>query len=232
MVSNKIEELKRQRRSEIKPKKSQLPYFFFVAFISFIICFYFLNTNITYSIVWTIGMLIGITMQRSRFCFAASFRDPIMVGTTSLFRAVIIGLIISTIGFSIFQYITIGNILDYSISDVPGQIYPVGFHTILGAILFGIGMVIAGGCASGTLIRIGEGYMMQVVVLVGFIIGTTLGGSHFEFWDRTLISSSNPIYLPKYIGFVPALLIQLIVLTMLYMLANWYDKQNNIMADL
>lgn len=232
MTSSRIEELKRQRQAEIHPKKSQLPYFFFVAFISFTICCYFSNTNTTYSIVWTIGILIGITMQRSRFCFAASFRDPIMVGTTSLFRAVIIALIISTVGFSIFQYITIGNVQNYSIADVPGQIYPVGFHTILGSILFGIGMVIAGGCASGTLIRIGEGYIMQVVVLIGFVIGATLGASHFEFWDKLFISSSKTIYTPKYIGFIPALIIQIGVLTILYWLANWYDKQNNIMPDL
>lgn len=232
MTSSKIEELKRNRQTELKQKKSQLVQFFFIAFVSFIIYGYFINTNIKHSIVWTIGILMGITMQRSRFCFAASFRDPIMVGTTSLFRAVIIGLMISTVGFSIIQYMAIGNIENYLLADVPGQIYPVGFHTILGAILFGTGMVIAGGCASGTLIRIGEGYLMQVVVLIGFIIGTTLGGSHFEFWDKLLISSSKTIYIPQYIGFIPAVIIQLVVLSILYMLAVWYDKQNNIMADL
>lgn len=232
MTSNKIEELKRRRQAEMQPKKSQLPYFFFVAFICFVVCGYFLNTNTMHSVVWTIGILIGITMQRSRFCFAASFRDPIMVGTTSLFRAVIIGLIISTIGFGIYQYREIGGIVNYAIGDVPGQIYPVGFHTILGAILFGIGMVIAGACASGTLIRIGEGYMMQVVVFIGFIIGTTLGGSHFEFWDKLLISSAKTIYIPKHIGFIPAFILQITVLVILYWLADWYDKKNNMMADL
>ena len=103
-------------------------------------------------------------MQRSGFCFVASFRDPVMVGSTSLFRAVIIGLMISTVGFGIFQYITISNIPNYLIDDIPGQIFPVGINTMIGAILFGIGMVIAGGCASGTLIRIGEGHVMQIVV--------------------------------------------------------------------
>lgn len=232
MTSGKIEELKQQRQKEIKLRNSQLKYFLFVALICFIICFYFVYKNTTYVIVWTIGILIGFTMQRSRFCFAASFRDPIMVGTTSLFRAVIIGLMISTIGFSIFQYITVSNTLEYSISKIPGQISPVGFHTIIGAIIFGIGMVIAGGCASGTLIRIGEGYMMQVIVLIGFIIGTTLGSNHFEFWDKLFISSSKTIYIPEYIGFMPATLIQLIVLGIIYWVAIWYDKQNNIMVDL
>lgn len=232
MTSNKIEELKNKRKKEIHNKKSQLPYFFIVAFTTFMICAYLCNRNIRHSIVWTIGILIGITMQRSRFCFAASFRDPIMVGTTSLFRAVIIGLIICTIGFSVFQQISIGNEVNYAIEDVPGQIYPVGFHTIFGALLFGIGMVIAGGCASGTLIRIGEGYLMQAVVLIGFVIGATLGSSHFEFWDKLFISTSKTIFIPKYIGFIPALILQLIILCALYMFANWYDKKNNMMVDL
>ena len=232
MTSERIEELKHQRQKQIKSKKSQLKYFFLVALICFIVCYYFIHKNITYSIIWVIGILIGITMQRSRFCFAASFRDPIMVGTTSLFRAVIIGLMISTVGFSIYQYITISSMTSYSISDIPGQIFPVGIHTIIGAVIFGIGMVIAGGCASGTLIRIGEGHMMQVVVLIGIIIGATAGSNHFRFWDKLFISSSKTIYIPEYIGFLPAVLIQLIVLIILYLIANWYDKQNNIMTDL
>lgn len=152
-----------------------------------------------------------------------------MVGNTSLFKAVIMGLAISTVGFGVFQYITVGNIPNYLIDDVPGQIFPVGFNTIIGAVLFGIGMVIAGGCASGTLIRIGEGHVMQIIVLIGFIIGTILGAGHFRFWDKLLISSSKTIYIPKYIGFLPAIIVQLSILGILYILANRYDKKNNIM---
>lgn len=231
-TSSRIEEIKRQRQKEIKFKKNQKKYFYIVALISLIILCYFISNNITYAFTWFIGIIIGITMQRSRFCFAASFRDPIMVGTTSLFRAVILGLMISTVGFGIYQYISLSNMEVYSVMDVPGQIYPVGIHTIIGAIIFGIGMVIAGGCATGTLIRIGEGYLMQVVVFIGFIIGATLGGKNFEFWDKLFISSSKTIYIPEYIGLIPTVLAQLIVLGILYYLAIWYDKQNNIMADL
>lgn len=228
MKSDRIEELKRQRQVEIQPRKSQLSYSFFLIFVCLISYCYFLNTNKTYGITWITGILIGITMQRTRFCFTASFRDPIMVGTTSLFRAVIIGLMISTIGFGILQYKAIGRMSDYLINDVPGQISPVGLNTIIGAVLFGIGMVIAGGCASGTLMRIGEGHLMQVVVLVGFVIGATLGAGHFKFWDNLVISSSKTIYIPEYIGFLPAIITQLTVLGTLYLLAGWYDKKNNI----
>lgn len=41
-------------------------------------------------------------------------------------------------------------------------------NTVVGGIIFGIGMVIAGGCASGMLMRIGEGFEMHLITLVGF----------------------------------------------------------------
>jgi uncharacterized membrane protein YedE/YeeE len=229
MKSSRIEELNRQRQIEIRPKKSQLPFFFFLISICIVFYLYLFGSNKIYSIIWAIGILIGITMQRSGFCFVASFRDPVMVGSTSLFRAVIIGLMISTVGFGIFQYITISNIPNYLIDDIPGQIFPVGINTMIGAILFGIGMVIAGGCASGTLIRIGEGHVMQIVVLVGFVIGTVLGAGHFGFWDKLIISSSKTIYIPQYMGFLPTIIIQILVLGILYILAGWYDRKNSIM---
>lgn len=229
MQSSKIEELKRRRQAEIKPKKSQLPYLISLIILSLMICFYYFNLNRVYGLVWLVGILIGITMQRSRFCFVASFRDPILIGTTSLFRAIIIGLIISTIGFAAFQYKTIMNMADYSIQDIPGQIFPVGIHTIIGSILFGIGMIIAGACSSGVLIRIGEGHLLQILVLLGFVIGASLGVRNFEFWDRLFIQSSRPVYLPDHIGFFPALIVQLVVLLILYFLAGWYDKKNNFM---
>lgn len=232
MTSSKIEELKKKRQLEVKKKSNQIPYALFLSIGVFIIYLALIKYNLRFSIFWIIGILLGITMQRSRFCFAASFRDPIMVGSTSLLKAIILALIISTIGFFIIQYKVIITNPDYLISDIPGHLHPVGLHTALGAILFGVGMVIAGGCASGILVRIGEGYMMQLVVLIGFIIGTVIGARHFVFWDKIIISKASIIYLPKYLGFFPSLILQLLLLCVLYFVADWYDKRNNIMTTM
>lgn len=230
MTSAKIEALKRQKQLEARKKSNQTPYAILLTAAVFIIYLAFIKFNPTFSSYWLIGILIGITMQRSRFCFSASFRDPIMVGSTSLLKAIILALIVSTIGFFIIQWRAIGSAPAYLLSQVPGQLSPVGIHTALGAVLFGTGMVIAGGCASGVLIRIGEGYMMQLVVLVGFIIGTVFGARHFAFWDKLIISKAPIIYFPSYIGFFPSLILQLLLLTALYFVADWYDKRNNIMT--
>lgn len=232
MSSSRIEELKKQRQKEINLKKNQKKYFYIVATIAFIIFLFLLKKDFKSGFIWSIGIIIGLVMQRSRFCFAASFRDPIMVGSTSLFRAVIIGLVVATIGFSLIQYNRIEDINNYTIEDVPGNIEPVGLHTAIGAIIFGIGMVIAGGCVSGSLIRIGEGSLMQLVSLIGIIIGATVASYQFEFWDLYFISKTREIYLPKIMGFFPTVIIQLIVLLILYYIAKKYDDKNNIMANM
>ena len=54
-------------------------------------------------------------------------------------------------------------------------VVPVSFATVIGAFIFGIGMVIAGGCASGTLMRVGEGFTMQILALFFFIVGSLWG---------------------------------------------------------
>lgn len=230
MSSSKIQELKKRRQLNYKSKKNQIIYgLIFIIIVSLIYLFLFKN-SFMYSVIWLLGLLIGFTLQKSRFCFAASFRDPIMVGSTSIFKAVIIAFIISTIGFAVIQFRFLGGDINAASIKIPGEIAPVGIHTALGAILFGIGMVIAGGCASGTLMRIGEGFTLQLIVLIGFIIGTLLGARNFEFWDKLFICDSPTIYIPQYLGFPLSLATQVVVLIILYYIADWYDKKNNMMT--
>ncbi|GAB6085732.1 YeeE/YedE thiosulfate transporter family protein [Alkaliphilus crotonatoxidans] len=229
MPSEKIEQIKRQRLKQQAPRPSQIPYG--IAFsLGILIIYLGLHHYLDRGTYWIIGILIGFTLQRSRFCFTASFRDPIMVGSTSVLRAVIIALMISSLGFYWLQYpaVMAGS---YDPLMLPGQIYPVGLHTIIGAVFFGAAMVVAGGCASGTLMRVGEGYIMQLLVLIGFIIGALLGGWHFSFWDTHLIARSPVIYFPQYIGLKASLLLQLILLALLYCLACWFDKKYSMMTQ-
>jgi uncharacterized membrane protein YedE/YeeE len=91
--------------------------------------------------------------------------------------------------------------------------------------MFGAGMVVAGGCASGTLMRIGEGFKLQIIALIGFVVGTTLAASHFEFWDLHLIQKSTSVYLPHLFGLIPSVILQLLVLYALFKWAKHYEKK-------
>lgn len=232
MESDKIRELKERRSREIKKRPSQIKYFFILLTIMGLAILIISRLSSKKAILAVIASLIGFTMQRSRFCFAASFRDPIMVGTTSLFRAVILGLIISTIGTGIYQYTHIKDLGEISYKLVPGQFSPVGIHTVIGALMFGIGMVIAGACASGSLIRIGEGSLMQLITFVGISLGSIFASYNFKFWDEKLISKTRVVYLAEVFGFFPGLFIQLFILVVLYYLALVYDRKKSIMSDM
>ncbi|KUO58323.1 MAG: hypothetical protein APF84_05455 [Gracilibacter sp. BRH_c7a] len=169
------------------------------------------------------GVLFGFTLQRSRFCFVSCARDPVLFGNTRSVNALLLSLAIMTVAFPIIQ-----NIQLQSIGKIVGQVHPVGIHTAVGALLFGFGMVIAGACASGTLMRVGEGYLMQVIVLIGFLIGVLLGVLNFGWWYDRFIAEAPVIYLPQYFGWIRAVIFQLGVLLVLYFFIKHYSSRKKI----
>ncbi len=218
MTSERIEALKKRRQEEMKAIKTtdQSPYgWILLILILGTVSALFINQS-HYMWVFPLGILLGFTLERSRFCFTASIRNPLTIGTTKLLQAVILALMVSTVFFFILQVLTL-DIGNFQISEVPGALRPIGWNTVIGGSLFGVGMVIAGGCASGTLVRVGEGFTLQIVVLTAFIAGALLAGVfHYSFWHDSFIEGREAVYLPNVIGFIPALLLQLTVLGLLY----------------
>ncbi|MBV1820195.1 YeeE/YedE family protein, partial [Bacteroidales bacterium MSK.15.36] len=87
-------------------------------------------------------------------------------------------------------------------------------------------MVLAGGCASGVLMRIGEGHALQWIVLLGFLIGTAMGAKDYSFWYKNIISKAKVVYFPEYIDFKMVVLLQITVLIIIYKLsAKLWNKK-------
>lgn len=106
-----------------------------------------------------IGLLFGFALQKGRFCMNSAFRDPLVFKDFTLLKAVFLALIVELIGFYVLSYLGI-------ITLAPKSFFLFG--AILGGFIFGIGMVIAGGCASGTAYRVGEGMVASMIALVAF----------------------------------------------------------------
>ncbi|MBU5439688.1 YeeE/YedE family protein [Tissierella sp. MSJ-40] len=170
---------------------------------------------------WMFGILLGFTLRNSRFCFTASLRDPILTGGTNLSKAVIVAITVATIGFSAIQY---GAFLKGD--PIPGNINPAGIHIAVGAFMFGIGMVIAGGCASGTIMRVGEGFVMQWLSLVFFILGSLWGAKDYGFWKSNFMDKGLELFLPDAIGWFPSLIVQFGLLLGLFILADWFGNRS------
>ena len=206
-----------------KPK-SQV-FYGIIIFISVIVLgFYFSEISIDLGFYWITGIAFGFILQRSRFCFTAAFRDPYLIGGASLTKALLIALAVTTIGFTAIKY---GAYINGEV--IPGQnfIGPMGMDTIIGSFMFGIGMVIAGGCASGSLMRTGEGFQMQAIALVFFVIGSLWGEHDLPWWQEKLPTYSEGVFLPDIFGWFGALVIQLLFIAFLYIMADiWQTKKS------
>lgn len=102
------------------------------------------------------GALVGYTLSRSKFGFAGPIKKMVMRGDGRQAKALIILFIITSV-IAGAAMIAFG---DAAFGKVTSK--PLGIGTIVGGLLFGIGMTLSTGCASGTLTDIGEGLVPAV----------------------------------------------------------------------
>ncbi|MCL7413588.1 MAG: YeeE/YedE family protein [ANME-2 cluster archaeon] len=107
------------------------------------------------------GVAFGAVLQRGRFCMASAARDLFLTKDTYLAKGVIYAILFTSIGFFTVE----------SLGLIEFQIKPLGLHNVIGGSLFGVGMVLAGGCASGVLFRAGEGYVSAYTAILGVLTG-------------------------------------------------------------
>ena len=116
-----------------------------------------------------VGVLFGFALQRGRFCMNSAFRDVILMRDFTLVKAVAAAILVEMIGFSILA-------LTGVITLAPKPL--MWGANIVGSFVFGMGMVLAGGCASGITYRAGEGMMGALMAILGFALAgmmTTTG---------------------------------------------------------
>jgi uncharacterized membrane protein YedE/YeeE len=94
-----------------------------------------------------------------------------------------------------------------------GSVSPVGLSVIVGAFLFGVGMQLGGGCASGTLYSAGGGNTRMLATLAAFIAGSVIGTAHMPWWSA--LPATKPLSLIAMIGAVPGLAVSLAAFALL-----------------
>jgi len=129
-----------------------------IGFLAILTILYYLSAPVYLYIavyMW-FGFLYGALQQYGRFCFASAWRDLIMVKVPRMFVGIMIGLM------------TLSIISAWLFTKYPNfyHVSPIGPHELVGGFLFGLGMVFAGGCATGSLYKTGEGNMISLTVLL------------------------------------------------------------------
>jgi uncharacterized protein len=133
------------------------------------------NGGITAAMLGLAGVLAGISLFQASFGFSASWRALVRDGKTHGLRVQL--LMFALVGTIVLPLIAFGG------GAYRGALAPFGVAVILGAFLFGIGMQIAGACASGSMYAAASGSVKSVVTIIGFIIGVTAAVASFETWS-------------------------------------------------
>ncbi|TVQ95318.1 MAG: hypothetical protein EA399_18285 [Desulfovibrionales bacterium] len=162
------------------------------------------------------GALIGITMQRARLCFARAFREPFMTGNADMVRVIALSLIIYGMGSAVIKF-------NWLQPEMAGVYHPFWFGSLLGGIIFGIGMLLAGGCGTGSLWRAGEGHVKLIIAVVSFALFNSLGFAALErFGIREKLGSG--VFMPDVFGWPFALMLYGLVALGWALWAIWNEK--------
>lgn len=109
-----------------------------------------------------LGALLGFVMQRGRFCVTGAFREVWVSRRTRWLTAFLIVIAVQSVG--VFALDGLGVI-----TLAPESPLPLA-AVIIGSLIFGFSIVLAGGCATGTYYRAGEGLVGSWLALIFYAL--------------------------------------------------------------
>lgn len=176
------------------------------------------------ALYWALGLGVGMVLQRGRLCFAGAFRDLFLMKNGTMMRAIIVGLAIMA---PVFALIESRAVPEPSFGALPAgaHVVPLGLNLAAGGLLFGIGMVVAGGCVSGTLYRIGEGYLASWASLGGILLGLSLAAHTWDAWYTWTIQSAPMGWLPTSLGYGGAVAVTWLALGVAFLGVLWWETR-------
>jgi uncharacterized membrane protein YedE/YeeE len=128
--------------------------------------------------LFLLGAALGVVLYHALFGFTSAWRVFISNGRGAGLRAQMVMLAVAVLLF--FPVLAQGSLFGQL---VHGEYGAVGVSVLVGAFLFGLGMQLGGGCASGTLYTAGGGNTRMLVTLIFFIAGSALGAWHLPWWS-------------------------------------------------
>jgi uncharacterized protein len=183
---------------------------------------YPVTTNGTYLLLalssLALGLAAGAVMHRSDYCLAGMFRDLFLFRRAEKLRTLLLLVVATMILFEAARLLGL-------LPTYPFPLYyaPSGAN-VIGGLLFGVGMVLAGGCVVGTLYRMGAGSLISAVAFVGLIVGSAGYAEIFPFWSAFIKQTTffpGKITLPQMLGVGPTVPVLLVSAAAGVLLLRW-----------
>jgi hypothetical protein len=109
-----------------------------------------------------LSLIFGAITQRTHFCTMGAISDALNMGDWTRMRQWALAIGVAMIGFAVLAW---AGVIDPAKTIHAGQRW-FWLSAAVGGVLFGFGMVLASGCGSKTLVRVGGGSLKALVVML------------------------------------------------------------------
>ena len=158
-----------------------------------------------------LGLIFGIALQRSRFCFYCILTDFFERKDARGILGLWVALLVGTFGyhavFGAFLPVPDGKQL-----PPDAHIGVISWILPISSWVFGFGMALSGSCISAQLYRLGEGLLTAPIALIGVLIGFGFGFLSWNTIYLALMQEAQPIWFPNEIGYAGSLILQLVLI--------------------
>ncbi len=172
----------------------------------------------TQALLLLIGTLLGMTLYHAAFGFTTAWRNFIINRRGKGLRAQMLMLAVGVCLF--FPALSAGELFG---EEVRGFVRPLGWSVICGAFIFGIGMQLGNGCASGNLYHVGGGQIRAIPSMIGFTVGALWATKDYEWW--TGLPQFAPVSLVDELGVVFAIAVNLLLFGGIVFFTRWLEKR-------
>ena len=176
--------------------------------------FLFWFVSIRQSLLFIVGIGLGLTLAGARFGFTTGWRNLIEQRDAS-------GVLAQLVLLAIAAGISMPLLAKFP-TELSAALGPPSISLLIGALVFGAAMQIADGCGSGTLYKAGLGIPLNMAILPVFALGSFLGSAHLGWWLE--LGHLQPVGLVTAMGPSKALLVTYLGLLVLGLAAWAWSK--------
>ncbi|SDW91461.1 hypothetical protein SAMN04489725_12023 [Alicyclobacillus hesperidum] len=173
--------------------------------------------TISQAFIYLISGVLGLGLYHAHYGFTSSFRRFLVHGRGVGLRAQMVMFLITNLLF--LPLLIQGHALGHTIT---GYVSPVGLSVLIGSFLFGIGMQLGDGCASGSLYHTGGGDFRGILAIAGFVIGSVLGTINFTWWMAT--PHFQPVSFLHTFGIVGGFAFNLLLMAVVFVVTWFVEK--------
>jgi uncharacterized protein len=156
----------------------------------------------TLGLIFGLSLIFGAVVQHSHFCTMGAISDVFNFGDWARMKTWALAAALCMLGYSALVY---GGLINPT-KALYASDRLIALSAAFGGLLFGFGMVLASGCGSKTLVRMGAGSLKSLVVFVvmGLTAYMTLKGItavlRVGFFDSVFVSLASPGDLSVYVA--------------------------------